>query len=78
LVEKNVLKKRVSGRVSLFSPIQSKEEFFDEQSKKLTENLLDEFGGVVISHMIDSLTDVDESLLHKLEKKIQQLKKDKP
>jgi predicted transcriptional regulator len=78
LVEKNVLKKRVSGRVSLFSPIQSKEEFFDEQSKKLTENLLDEFGGVVISHMIDSLTDVDESLLHKLEQKIQQLKKDKP
>jgi predicted transcriptional regulator len=78
LVEKNVLKKRVSGRVSLFSPIQSKEEFFDEQSKKLTENLLDEFGGVVISHMIDSLTDVDDSLLHKLEEKIQQLKKDKP
>lgn len=78
LVEKNVLTKRASGRVSLYRPIQSKEEFFDEQSKKLTENLLDEFGGVVISHMIDSLTDVDESLLHKLEEKIQQLKKDKP
>lgn len=77
LVEKGVLKKRASGRMSLFSPIQSKVEFFDEQSKKLTENLLDEFGGVVISHMIDSLTDVDETLLDKLEKKILQLKKDK-
>jgi len=77
LVDKGVLKKRASGRVSLFSPIQTKEEFLEEQSKKLTENLLDEFGGVVISHMIDSLTDVDETLLNKLEKKIQQLKKDK-
>ncbi|SHT06491.1 transcriptional regulator BlaI [Mycobacteroides abscessus subsp. abscessus] len=77
LVDKGVLKKRVSGRVSLFSPIQTKEEFLEEQSKKLTENLLDEFGGVVISHMIDSLTDVDETLLNKLEQKIQQLKKDK-
>lgn len=77
LVEKGVLKKRASGRVSLFSPIQTKEEFLEEQSKKLTENLLDEFGGVVISHMIDSLTDVDETLLNKLEQKIQQLKKDK-
>ncbi|MGI8383931.1 BlaI/MecI/CopY family transcriptional regulator [Robertmurraya sp. P23] len=77
LVDKGVLKKRASGRVSLFSPIQTKEEFLEEQSKKLTENLLDEFGGVVISHMIDSLTDVDETLLNKLELKIQQLKKDK-
>lgn len=77
LVDKGVLKKRTSGRVSLFSPIQTKEEFLEEQSKKLTENLLDEFGGVVISHMIDSLTDVDETLLNKLELKIQQLKKDK-
>jgi predicted transcriptional regulator len=77
LVDKGVLTKRASGRVSLFSPIQTKEEFLEEQSKKLTENLLDEFGGVVISHMIDSLTDVDETLLNKLEQKIQQLKKDK-
>ncbi len=77
LVDKGVLKKRASGRVSLFSPVQTKEEFLEDQSKKLTENLLDEFGGVVISHMIDSLTDVDETLLNKLEQKIQQLKKDK-
>lgn len=77
LVEKGALKKRTSGRISLFSPVLSKDDFLEEQSKKLTENLLDEFGGVVISHMIDSLTDVDETLLDKLEQKIQQLKKDK-
>lgn len=78
LVDKGFLQKRVEGRLSLFRPTQSKESFIQEQSKKLTENLLDEFGGVVINHMIDVLDDVDQSLLDKLEQKIQQLKKDNP
>ncbi|RBW68386.1 BlaI/MecI/CopY family transcriptional regulator [Bacillus taeanensis] len=77
LVDKGVLEKRTCGRTSLFKPIQSKEEFFEAQSKKLTENLLDEFGGVVITHMLDSLTEVDETLMDQLEQKIKQLKKDK-
>jgi predicted transcriptional regulator len=77
LVDKGVLQKRTKGRTSLFKPIQSKTEFLEEQSKKLTENLLDEFGGVVITHMLDSLTDIDETLMDKLEQKITQLKKDK-
>lgn len=77
LVEKGILKKRQQGRLSLFSPTQSKDHFIEVQSKKLTENLLDEFGGVVISHMLDSLKEVDQTLLDKLEQKINQLKKDK-
>ncbi|ERI07870.1 BlaI/MecI/CopY family transcriptional regulator [Aneurinibacillus aneurinilyticus] len=76
LVEKGILEKRVQGRLSLFQPVQSKEEFMEEQSKKLTENLLDEFGGVVLNHMIDSLKEADQTLLDKLEQKIQQLKKE--
>lgn len=78
LVEKGVLAKRLQGRLSLFRPAQSKEDFIQDQSKKLTENLLDEFGGVVINHMIDAIKDVDQSLLDKLEEKIQKLKKDNP
>lgn len=78
LVDKGFLEKRHQGRLSIFRPTQSKEQFIEEQSKKLTENLLDEFGGVVINHMLDSLKDVDQSLLEKLEQKIHQLKKDKP
>jgi len=77
LVEKGILEKRSEGRLSLFRPVQSKEEFFEEQSKKLTENLLDEFGGAVISHMLDAMKDADQGLIEKLEKKIQSLKKDK-
>lgn len=76
LLDKGILEKRLQGRLSLFRPTQTKEDFIEDQSKKLTENLLDEFGGVVISHMIDALTEVDKSLLDKLEHKIQQLKKD--
>ncbi|AZV59686.1 BlaI/MecI/CopY family transcriptional regulator [Peribacillus castrilensis] len=77
LVEKGILEKRSEGRLSLFRPVQSKEEFFEEQSKKLTENLLDEFGGAVISHMLDAMKDADQGLIEKLEQKIQSLKKDK-
>lgn len=77
LVEKGILEKRSEGRLSLFRPVQSKEEFFEEQSKKLTENLLDEFGGAIISHMLDAMKDADQGLIEKLEQKIQSLKKDK-
>ena len=76
LVEKGILKKRLQGRLSLFQPVQSKDRFIEEQSKKITENLLDEFGDVVITHMLDALKDVDKNLLDQLEHKIQQLKKD--
>ncbi|MBD1383292.1 BlaI/MecI/CopY family transcriptional regulator [Metabacillus arenae] len=76
LVQKGVLHKRTKGRLSIFSPVQSKKDFIEDQSKKLTENLMDEFGGVVINHMIDGLKDVDRSLLEKLELKIRQLKRD--
>ncbi|CAH0272160.1 BlaI/MecI/CopY family transcriptional regulator [Peribacillus sp. YIM B13472] len=77
LVEKGILEKRSEGRLSLFRPVQSKAEFLEEQSKKLTENLLDEFGGAVISHMLDAMQDADQGLIEKLEQKIQSLKKDK-
>ncbi len=77
LVGKGVLKKRIQGRGSLFHPVQSKEDFIKDQSKKITENLLDGFGGVVINHMLDAMEEVDQTLLDKLEQKIKQLKEDK-
>ncbi|GGE31137.1 transcriptional regulator [Pullulanibacillus camelliae] len=76
LVDKGILMKRTEGRLSLFRPVQSKKAFIDEQSKQLTETLLDEFGGVVINHMLDAMEDVDEDLLAKLEQKIHSLKKE--
>jgi predicted transcriptional regulator len=75
LVDKNILEKRIEGRTSLFKPRKTKAEFMQEQSKILTENLLDEFGGLAINHMIDSLEEVDQRLLERLEQKVAQLKK---
>jgi len=77
LLEKGILQKRLEGRTSFFKPVKTKEEFIEEQSKKLTDNLLDEFGGLVVNHMLDSLTEVDQPLLNRLEEKIDQLKKGK-
>ncbi|BBI34157.1 BlaI/MecI/CopY family transcriptional regulator [Cohnella abietis] len=76
LVDKGMLVKRTEARHSLYRPNQSKERFIDEQSKKLTENLYEEFGGLVVNHMIDVLKDVDQDLLNQLANKIQQLKRD--
>ena len=77
LVDKNILTKRLEGRISLFKPLTTKEDFINNQSKKLTENLLDEFGGLVVNHMLDSLKEVDDNLLIKLEQKLEQLKRDR-
>ncbi|MCM3729466.1 BlaI/MecI/CopY family transcriptional regulator [Neobacillus cucumis] len=77
LVDKNILTKRLEGRTSLFKPLTTKEDFINNQSKKLTENLLDEFGGLVVNHMLDSLKEVDDHLLEKLEQKLEQLKRDR-
>jgi predicted transcriptional regulator len=77
LVEKGVLKKRVEGRTSLYQPVLSKEEFFDKQSKELTHELIDEFGSLVVNHMLDALEEVDQELIEKLEQKIKELKKER-
>jgi predicted transcriptional regulator len=77
LVDKKILVKRLEGRMSRFKPVKTKKEFIEEQSKKLTENLLDEFGGLVVTHMLDSLKEVDQSLIEQLEQKVDQLKKGK-
>jgi predicted transcriptional regulator len=77
LVEKGILQKRVEGRTSLYQPVLSKEEFFDIQSKELTHELIDEFGSLVVNHMLDALEEVDHELIEKLEQKIKELKKER-
>lgn len=77
LVEKGILQKRAEGRSSLFKPVQSRIDFLNAQSKEMTHELMDEFGNVVVSHMLDALEEVDEDLVAKLEQKIMELKKDR-
>ncbi|HJF33872.1 MAG TPA: BlaI/MecI/CopY family transcriptional regulator [Sporosarcina psychrophila] len=75
LVDKEILRKRTDGRSFLYKPVLSREEFLSTQSKEMTNELMDEFGNVVVSHMLDALEDVDDALVAKLEEKIKELKK---
>ncbi|ETT87490.1 BlaI/MecI/CopY family transcriptional regulator [Viridibacillus sp. FSL R5-0477] len=76
LVDKGILQKRTEGRSSLYKPVLSRDDFLNTQSKEMTNELIDEFGNVVVSHMLDALEDVDDDLVAMLEKKIKELKKD--
>ncbi|MBK3495891.1 BlaI/MecI/CopY family transcriptional regulator [Viridibacillus sp. YIM B01967] len=76
LVDKEILQKRAEGRSSLYKPVLSREEFLNTQSKEMTNELMEEFGSVIVSHMLDALEDVDDDLVAKLEGKIKELKKD--
>jgi predicted transcriptional regulator len=77
LLEKGVLTKRMDGRTSLFSPVHSREDFMDIQSREITHELMEDFGPLVVNHMIDALDEADSELLNMLEQKIQALKKER-
>lgn len=76
LVDKGVLQKRLEGRSFVYRPVLSKEQFIDTQSKELTHELIEEFGPVVVNHMLDALETADPDLMEKLEQKIKQWKKE--
>ncbi|WP_042147184.1 BlaI/MecI/CopY family transcriptional regulator [Paucisalibacillus sp. EB02] len=75
LVEKGILQKSSEGRSFLYKPVQSRAEFLNTQSKEMTTELMDEFGNVVVSHMLNALEEADDELVAKLEQKIKELKK---
>ncbi|WP_211747371.1 BlaI/MecI/CopY family transcriptional regulator [Paenibacillus sp. Marseille-Q4541] len=76
LVEKGLLVKSLQGRTSKYRPVQSREVFMDTQSKELTHELMDQFGAVAVTHMLDAVEKADSDLIQQLESKIKQWKKD--
>ncbi|TLS50020.1 BlaI/MecI/CopY family transcriptional regulator [Paenibacillus antri] len=79
LVEKGYLKKEKKGtgrdRVSVFSPVQEKEQFISDQTKTITHGLVSEFGEYVVTHMLDALEQADPELIAKLEEKLADFKR---
>lgn len=76
LVEKGLLMKSLQGRTSKYRPIQSREAFMDAQSKELTHELMDQFGWVAVTHMLDAVEEADPDLIRQLELRLKQWKKD--
>lgn len=78
LLDKGHLKKTTTGkgraRNSLFVPVQSKEQFLLEQTKAVTQGLIQEFGDLVVNHMIEALDEADPKLLEKLQQKLDTMK----
>ena len=76
LVGKLHLEKQTVKRIGIYRAIQTKEEFLSNQTKKMTQELVGEFGDLVVTHMIDELEQADPNLIKKLEDKLNQLKKE--
>ncbi len=43
-----------------------KDEFLSNQTKKMTQELMGEFGDLVVNHMLDELEQVDPTLIKKV------------
>ncbi|MBP1964007.1 BlaI/MecI/CopY family transcriptional regulator [Paenibacillus aceris] len=77
LVDKGILQKKTVARSSQYKPVVTREEFMEAQSKELTLDLIEEFGSLAVTHMVDALDKVDPGLLDQLEQKIKEMKKDR-
>ncbi|MNZ86354.1 Penicillinase repressor [compost metagenome] len=79
LLEKGHLTKTKVGsgrtQAARFSTVQTKEEFLSEQTRVVSQGLIQDYGDLVVSHMIDALDDVDQDLIAKLENKLNEIKK---
>jgi predicted transcriptional regulator len=65
-----MLIKSKSNRTSMYRPFQSKEQFLEKQSKEILSKLLEDFGPMVVNHMLDAMEGIDSDLLEKLERKL--------
>ncbi|MCY9661460.1 BlaI/MecI/CopY family transcriptional regulator [Paenibacillus chondroitinus] len=77
LVDKGILQKKALARSYQYSPVVTREAFMEAQSKELTLDLIEEFGSLAVTHMVDALDKVDPGLLDQLEQKIKEMKKDR-
>ncbi|RJE88399.1 BlaI/MecI/CopY family transcriptional regulator [Paenibacillus sp. 1011MAR3C5] len=81
LVYKGHLAKVQTGtgrnQAAQFSAVLPKEQFLSEQTKAVSQGLIQEYGSLVVSHMIDALDDVDQETISKLERKLSELKRGK-
>ncbi|BCG60439.1 BlaI/MecI/CopY family transcriptional regulator [Paenibacillus sp. URB8-2] len=79
LFEKGHLKKTTVGKGrfkhSYFEPIQSKEAFINEQTRIVTEELIHDFGGLMVNHMVDAVQEADPELMKLLEARLEQWRK---
>lgn len=77
LVDKGILQKQSVARSFHYKPVMTMDAFMETQSKELTFDLIEQFGSLAVTHMVDALDKVDPELLDQLERHILLLKKDR-
>lgn len=74
LAEKGHLKKTTTGRgrnrISRYQTLQSKAEFIAEQTKTVTLGLVEEYGQLVVNHLVDAFQEADPELMKLLETRL--------
>lgn len=73
LIKKSIGKGR--SKLTYFEPIQTKDQFIEEQTREVTFGLVHEFGDLVLNQMIEALEETDSELIAKLEEKILEMKR---
>jgi predicted transcriptional regulator len=81
LLDKGHLTKESVGtgraRVAKFSTLQTKAQFLEEQTRTVSQGLIQEYGSLVVNHMIDALDDVEPEVIARLERKLNDMKRGK-
>ncbi|BDC54312.1 transcriptional regulator [Bacillus altitudinis] len=77
LTEKGIVEKKTKGRSSIYNPVLTKEEFLNEQTKWITQGLMDDFGPLAVNHMVDAIESADPELLKVLEARLASKKEEK-
>lgn len=79
LADKGILLKESTGggrnRLTFFSPVQDRDQFIAEQTKVITDGLIEDFGAnVVVNNFMQSLDKLDDGMIDQLEQKLMELK----
>ncbi|SFL22435.1 Predicted transcriptional regulator [Paenibacillus sp. 1_12] len=79
LYDKGLLHKHTEGRgrtkLTHFKAASTKEQFLAVQTKNVTRGLIEEFGDLMVTHMVDAIDETDPNLIQTLETKLQELKR---
>lgn len=62
------------SRAARFRPVLSKEDFLAEQMRAVSQGLIQEYGSMVVTHMIDVLDEADPEVIARLERKLREMK----
>ncbi|EXX87937.1 transcriptional regulator [Paenibacillus darwinianus] len=79
LYEKGHLRKSITGkgraRSTCFQPVQTKEQFIQEQTRIVTEGLVQEYGHLIVNQLVDAVKQADPQLMCLLEARLDEWKR---